>query len=94
MEGGKNGTAPGDVGVYTADRGFEKLFNIWDDELGIQTVAESLGGVPYQPPKRTLLLRQNTLREGDMVVRGVSTRTLQTTSEALVNLTSDSTPIY
>ncbi|KAJ3550508.1 hypothetical protein NMY22_g429 [Coprinellus aureogranulatus] len=80
QNGSAAGIAPGDVGIYTADRGFEKLYNLWDDEIGIQALAESLEGEAYRPPKRTIIQRQSGLHEGEVITRGVNTSLLQSSS--------------
>jgi hypothetical protein len=69
------GVEPGDVGVYSAGDGFNKLFNLWDDAAALNKRAFFLNEPAYHPPARDLRLRKRILREGDTVVQGATSRT-------------------
>ncbi|KAJ3508600.1 hypothetical protein NMY22_g16558 [Coprinellus aureogranulatus] len=74
---GDCGTVPGDVGTFTSDGGFRKLFNLWDDDESVRKTAESSKDkTEYQLPPRNVILSQSSLMKGDTVVQGVTAKTL------------------
>ena len=75
------GIVPGDVGIYTAELGFEKILNLWEDEMEIQAVGRSMGAAPYRPPKRTIVYRRNAIEEGEVVAQGACVQPILPPSE-------------
>lgn len=72
-----DGVLPGDVGTFSAEDGFKKIFNLWDDAKSIrmtQSRQQDPAGV-YHPPKRNILRTENVLREGETVPYGVHSET-------------------
>jgi hypothetical protein len=65
---GKRGVIPGDVGVYSACRGFEKIFNLW--EVGERLVDED--GQSYAPPQMDIVDPEEEFSLGDTVVQGTN----------------------
>ncbi|RXW25344.1 hypothetical protein EST38_g477 [Candolleomyces aberdarensis] len=59
---GTHGIIPGDVGRFTLTNGFQKLFNIWDEEYA---------GSWHAPIKTTQLISDH-LAEGYTIVKGAS----------------------
>ncbi|KAJ3532348.1 hypothetical protein NMY22_g7774 [Coprinellus aureogranulatus] len=72
---GEAGIVPGDVGTFTAEDGFRKTFNIWEDETSIRGSASDLLEQPYQCPVKDIVHHPGKLRVGDTVVRGASSNT-------------------
>ncbi|KAJ3520890.1 hypothetical protein NMY22_g12543 [Coprinellus aureogranulatus] len=71
------GTIPGDVGTFTSEGGFKKIFNIWDDDLSVRKTAKiSDAGAGYQLPPRSIIISRSALGEGDTVVQGATAKTL------------------
>ncbi|KAJ3512786.1 hypothetical protein NMY22_g15232 [Coprinellus aureogranulatus] len=49
-EGSSGGVMPGDVGTYSVDRSFTKLFNIWEDEAELRNGETIVDGVSQNSP--------------------------------------------
>ncbi|KAJ3527936.1 hypothetical protein NMY22_g9598 [Coprinellus aureogranulatus] len=66
------GVMPGDVGIFSVEGGFTKVFNIWDDETSIQeSEASRLAQAPYKaPPRHAPFIRPNELVKGKALVAG------------------------
>ncbi|KAF5329186.1 hypothetical protein D9611_013196 [Ephemerocybe angulata] len=66
---GAVGPALGDVGTFSAQDGFIKIFNLWDDEESIRKTARTTGiGNYYRPtPMRTKRTIQGRSKRGDIV---------------------------
>ncbi|KAJ3535069.1 hypothetical protein NMY22_g6650 [Coprinellus aureogranulatus] len=69
------GIVPGDVGKYSPEGSFKKIFNIWDDKDSIQTTALTLGTSYEISPKEDNCLNDDEHLEGDTVVRGTTAKT-------------------
>ena len=72
---GEFGVVPGDVGTYSAEDGFKKTFNIWEDEISIRASAQELKERFYLSPALEVATRPQKLRVGDTIVRGASSGT-------------------
>lgn len=72
---GENGIVPGDVGTFSAADGFNKIFNLWDDER-IRKLSSPEG--TYEPPSREIIVYQDELAEGDTIVDGTSSKIYRT----------------
>lgn len=57
------GVTPGDVGVFSVEGGFKKIFNLWEDEVAIQgSPAARSYHLPYEiPPKPRVLTNMKEL---------------------------------
>ncbi|KAF6744335.1 hypothetical protein DFP72DRAFT_929795 [Ephemerocybe angulata] len=66
---GAVGPVLGDVGTFSAQDGFIKIFNLWDDEKSIRKTARTTGiGNYYRPsPMRTKRTIQGRSKRGDIV---------------------------
>ncbi|KAF6741629.1 hypothetical protein DFP72DRAFT_942477 [Ephemerocybe angulata] len=66
---GAVGPALGDVGTFTAQDGFNKIFNLWDDEESIRKTARSTSPGNYyrSPPMRTKKTIHGRSKRGDIV---------------------------
>lgn len=71
----ESGTIPGDVGIYTAERGFKRLFNIWDDDEAVLRTGRRYSETDYELPERAVVVAESGLFEGDAVVHGASSET-------------------
>lgn len=69
---GEGGITPGDVGTYSAEYGFQKAFNLWDDGGSLQSTAKALGMVAYSPPPRNVTTDPGILKEGSTVLDGAT----------------------
>lgn len=63
------GAVPGDVGTYTIDRSFNKIFNLWESEDVIRSLANIYSQGSYQPlqgrvTRRDILSKGETIRDG------------------------------
>ncbi|KAF6759338.1 hypothetical protein DFP72DRAFT_133166 [Ephemerocybe angulata] len=63
------GTVPGDVGSYTPEGGFKKIFNLWDDERSLKVMARTLYQENYTSPPNGLTQRRGA-QKGYTVARG------------------------
>jgi hypothetical protein len=68
---GKRGVVPGDVGIYSACGGFEKIFNLWEDERWM----EYASGQTYAPPKMDIVIQEGEFSLGHIVAQGASSAT-------------------
>ncbi|KAF6759379.1 hypothetical protein DFP72DRAFT_133984 [Ephemerocybe angulata] len=70
------GVQPGDVGIYDTEEGFEKLFNIWDDEQGINATAMMYDceQAKYVAPYRRIVTKRE-FSQGDTVAWGATAET-------------------
>jgi len=86
---GERGAAPGDVGTYTAEGGFKRMFNLWDDEASIRRTAASLsidGKSRYRAPRRRVVVAKDRFREGDTVTQGAyASKTTRSHADNVVN---------
>lgn len=71
------GVMLGDVGLYSVQEGFQKIFNLWDDEAAIrQTGAAETNLYPYSiPPKAPNVVNKAEHLEGDTIVQGATAET-------------------
>lgn len=70
------GIVPGDVGKYTVEGGFKKIFNLWEDAVSIQSTAAAVG-LSYQIPEKAVnCVNESEHLEGETVVRGTTAKTL------------------
>lgn len=65
---GKRGVAPGDVGTYSACGGFEKIFNLWEDDHVLREADDS--GREYSPPSDEIVVHEEEYSLEDTVVQG------------------------
>ena len=72
---GERGTVPGDVGTFTADGGFKKAFNIWEDATSVRKMAQVHGLDTYDLPDGSVVVNQGRLATGDALCRGTAART-------------------
>lgn len=63
---GERGVVPGDVGTYSAEGGFEKLYNLWEDEVAIRERAAQFGET-YQLHEKTVTLNDSELSKDDII---------------------------
>ncbi|KAJ3505321.1 hypothetical protein NMY22_g17625 [Coprinellus aureogranulatus] len=68
----KRGALPGDVGTYTVKKGFEKLFNLWECQDAIQTLASVYSSGSHQPLLGQIT-RELLLQKGEVVCNGCLT---------------------
>ncbi|KAJ3528062.1 hypothetical protein NMY22_g9554 [Coprinellus aureogranulatus] len=72
-----SGVQPGDVGIFTAGDGFNKIFNLWDDEDAIRNTQTGFSGSDdtppdlYHAPKCGIVRSENSLDAGDAISHGV-----------------------
>lgn len=71
----KSGTVPGDVGIFAAESGFKKLFNIWDDDEAVRSTGRRQCGTAYELPERKLVVTESVLLRGEAVAQGTSSQT-------------------
>ncbi|KAF6761115.1 hypothetical protein DFP72DRAFT_880124 [Ephemerocybe angulata] len=64
--GKDRGVVPGDVGIYSVEEGFRKLFNLWEDGAAIQERAR-LSGETYELPERAVTIDIDELSRGDII---------------------------
>jgi hypothetical protein len=71
------GVIPGDVGIFSVQEGFQKLFNIWDDEDSMRRTAITQAyRAPYNVPTKIGNITRREYSEGDTVVEGTTSRTI------------------
>jgi hypothetical protein len=75
---GEQGVVPGDVGTFTAEGGFKKIFNIFEDEQSIRL--SDLSWASYTPPKLKTVTYEDELPLGLTIGRGTS-RDIELTSD-------------
>lgn len=64
--GKERGVVPGDVGIYSVEEGFQKLFNLWEDGAAIQERARLLDET-YELPGRAVTIDIDEVSEGDII---------------------------
>ncbi|KAJ3527699.1 hypothetical protein NMY22_g9684 [Coprinellus aureogranulatus] len=67
----RTGVMPGDVGTYTVNGSFRKLFNLQDDEKAIRELATVCSRGSYFA-MRQHIRRESIIEEGETIVNGVS----------------------
>ncbi|KAJ3535850.1 hypothetical protein NMY22_g6296 [Coprinellus aureogranulatus] len=67
---GPKGVVPGDVGTYSADGGFKKIFNIWEDENKICPIDLS-GSDVFRLPSRVIAVDPEAIPQGFTITEGV-----------------------
>jgi len=77
---GESGVDVGDVGIFTCEDGFQKLFNLWDKQVynSVETslypefsVQPKQGLVPVPPlSARACRHREDKLEEGEIIMTG------------------------
>jgi hypothetical protein len=65
---GKRGVVPGDVGTYSACGGFEKIFNLWEDEESLREPDGS--GRGYRPPKMDVVVHEGEFSSEETMGQG------------------------
>ena len=65
--------------MFRVQDGFQKLFNLWEDEDSIRaTAATGYNGVAYEiPAKATNVINEDEYLEGDTLVQGTTSKTLR-----------------
>ncbi|KAJ3536708.1 hypothetical protein NMY22_g5914 [Coprinellus aureogranulatus] len=73
----------GDFGEVLPDGRFNKFFNIWDDEEGLQRTFKRLGGVSLRLPNKTISAPREdpSLRRGSRIAEGASSETVYDESD-------------
>ncbi|KAJ3536897.1 hypothetical protein NMY22_g5833 [Coprinellus aureogranulatus] len=73
----------GDFGEVLPDGRFNKFFNIWDDEEGLQCTFKRLGGVSLRLPKKAISAPREdpSLRRGSRIAEGASSETVYDESD-------------
>ncbi|KAF6750411.1 hypothetical protein DFP72DRAFT_514486 [Ephemerocybe angulata] len=69
---GWGGVIPGDVGTYDAERGFSKVFNLWEDDEAIRSMAKDIYQRIYTTPDDDIKISESDFRRGDTVAQGAS----------------------
>jgi hypothetical protein len=71
------GVVPGDVGTYTVESGFRKLFNLLEDALIIheiaQTILASQSSGYSRGAREDVISQKEILKQGQVFARGAST---------------------
>lgn len=67
---GRRGVVPGDVGTFRANDGFQRIFNLWEDQDAIRS--SGIFGETYTPPKMDAVTHKGDLSAGDTIARGTS----------------------
>ncbi|KAJ2937009.1 hypothetical protein H1R20_g115, partial [Candolleomyces eurysporus] len=80
--GGERGVVPGDVGSVSAERGFKKIFNLWENEADIR--ASNVFGGSYCPPRMEVVTREELLA-GDTIVDGTTSATRYAADGGLIS---------
>lgn len=73
---GLRGTVPGDVGMFSAEGGFKKIFNIWDDEELLRRATSASGGLSFRLPSRSTVIEPEDIPQGSTIVDGASSQTI------------------
>ena len=71
----KGGVVPGDVGIYSASRGFEKIFHLWEDGEGSVSSPGRISAPPMD-----IVTHEEEFSLGDIVAQG-TTSTIEFTSD-------------
>ncbi|KAJ3522620.1 hypothetical protein NMY22_g11815 [Coprinellus aureogranulatus] len=83
------GVVPGDVGLYTVDKHFKRIFNLWEDELAIRALAKSGSTAQYQPLRGRAVGPERALEERETILEGAyciySATASSTQEEALLH---------
>ncbi|KAF5342011.1 hypothetical protein D9611_001239 [Ephemerocybe angulata] len=69
---GETGAIPGDVGTYSAEGGFKKIFNLWDDEVALANKANELYQTTYRAPERNVFIDESEMQQDETIVSGAS----------------------
>ncbi|KAJ2929795.1 hypothetical protein H1R20_g7306, partial [Candolleomyces eurysporus] len=71
---GERGVVPGDVGTFSAQHGFKKIFNLQEDKGAIRS--SKIFGKNYSLPKMDhVVTHKEELSVGEMIVKGTSVKT-------------------
>lgn len=68
---GQRGVVPGDVGTYSAEGGFKRIFNLWDDE---ELIGRLDDGCSFPLPPRNLAVDPDAIPKGFTITEGVDSR--------------------
>jgi hypothetical protein len=79
---GPRGTVPGDVGTFSAEGGFKKTFNIWDDEELLRGVASVSGSPPFRLPPQRVVFDPKEIPQGNTIADGASSHTMFSETDA------------
>ncbi|KAF6759375.1 hypothetical protein DFP72DRAFT_1043093 [Ephemerocybe angulata] len=70
---GWRGIIPGDVGTYDAERGFRKMFNLWEDDEAIRGMARDIyHGIYTAPDDSEVKISEDDFRRGDTAAQSAS----------------------
>ena len=72
---GTEGAVPCDVGTFSADDGFKKMFNLKDDAASIRETGQACGREVYDPPRSNDIRSKDALQAGDTVSHGAQSKT-------------------
>jgi hypothetical protein len=61
------------VGTFSANEGFRKIYNIWQDQSAIRS--SNIFGDNYAPPKMNVDTHKDDLSAGDTIAKGTSAET-------------------
>lgn len=67
---GENGVIPGDVGTFTAEGGFKRMFNLWIDEETIRLTTAGLGKAEYRSPPSLVEVACDAFMKGSTIAQG------------------------
>ncbi|RXW20158.1 hypothetical protein EST38_g5689 [Candolleomyces aberdarensis] len=73
---GERGVVPGDVGTFSAQHGFKKIFNLQEDKGAIRS--SKIFGKNYSLPKMHVVTHKEELSVGETIVKGTSVKTQYT----------------
>jgi hypothetical protein len=77
---GPDGIVPGDVGTFSAEDGFRKTFNIWDDLSLIRQSGKTAIDRAFLPPENDIACHEDKLQEGETVMEGAVSETTTSVS--------------
>lgn len=65
----------GDAGIFSAEKGFSVIFNVWDDETSIRRTGETISyHTPYRTPRKNVQIHDCDMHEGDVVLQGMTAK--------------------
>ncbi|TEB28952.1 hypothetical protein FA13DRAFT_1793449 [Coprinellus micaceus] len=74
--GGETRVVPGDVGTFSAEGGFRRTFNIWDDEDALELRASMARDTPFHLPPRNVATDPEEIAQGHTIAEGASSTTI------------------
>lgn len=70
------GVVPGDVGTFSAEDGFRKTFNLWEDLSSIRASGKTAADRRFQPPQQAMACHEDKMHDGETVVEGAVSSTI------------------